>query len=237
MLNTGVLSLSVFSDGDDVHIVVRGLEALNRFAWPNIGKEIELSESKSGGQLSPNRCLKPMSSLSEGKIERLMALANWSGQWALQSNLGGLDRVDCLLRYSELAISSSDRSDINGFLERSSEVKVMQNLTSDSAFRVLTHSIGASAASKIFITLAEISLPMPSPGISVTLRLFRKGEMKHFQPGEPRKGGICKSESTYSIHKDALRWLSCVRVEAVKQEFKVGSQELVSLFETRNQGA
>jgi hypothetical protein len=42
VLNTGVLALGVFSDCDNVNIIVGGLEALDGLAWTNVGEQIEL---------------------------------------------------------------------------------------------------------------------------------------------------------------------------------------------------
>lgn len=43
MLNTRILSLRVLTDKDSVHVVIGGLEALDRRARPDVGKEVECS--------------------------------------------------------------------------------------------------------------------------------------------------------------------------------------------------
>ena len=122
MLDARVFSFGVLSDRDDVDIVIRSLVSLDRFAWSNVGKEIELPEIQRASKIAfqnPYRHveLSDKDSLSKGKIERLMALADWRSQRTLQADLGALYRINRLLRNPELAVSSSDWRDVNGFLK------------------------------------------------------------------------------------------------------------------------
>ena len=41
VLDTRVLSLSIFTDKDSVHIFVRGLITLDGYAWTHVSEEIE----------------------------------------------------------------------------------------------------------------------------------------------------------------------------------------------------
>ena len=53
MLNTGVLSLGIFTDEHSVDVVVGGLEALDGDTRPDVGKEVECpSESKVEGNVT-----------------------------------------------------------------------------------------------------------------------------------------------------------------------------------------
>jgi len=56
VLDTGILSLRVFADEDGVNVVVRSLEALDRGARSDIGKEVECP--------------------AEGQVKRHMSLAD-----------------------------------------------------------------------------------------------------------------------------------------------------------------
>ena len=60
VLDTGILSLSVFTDEDGVDVVVRGLETLNGHTRTDVGEEVE--------------------GTTEGEVERDVSLADCSNK-------------------------------------------------------------------------------------------------------------------------------------------------------------
>ena len=78
VLDTGVLTLGVFSDQDGVDVVVWGLVADNGLAGSDVGEETERS--------------------SQGQVHGLVALTDRGGQGALERNLVLVDRVHGGLR-------------------------------------------------------------------------------------------------------------------------------------------
>lgn len=76
VLEPAVLSLGVFSDGDDINILVWGVDALKAFARPDIRVQLEL--------------------LPQGHVQGPEALPDWRLEGALQSELvlaQGVQRV------------------------------------------------------------------------------------------------------------------------------------------------
>ena len=62
MFKSTVLSFSVFSQCDDVNIIVERFNTRKRFSWSNIGKEVQL--------------------LSKSDVYWSIAFTNWSCEWA-----------------------------------------------------------------------------------------------------------------------------------------------------------
>ena len=74
VLDTGVLTLGVFSDQDGVDVVVWGLVADNGLTWSDVGEKTKRS--------------------SQGQVHRLVTLTDRGGQRTLEGNLVLVDGVD-----------------------------------------------------------------------------------------------------------------------------------------------
>jgi hypothetical protein len=93
MLDSGVFTLGVLADENGVNAVVGGLVAGNRPARSQVGEEVECS--------------------SQGEVEGNMALADRSGEGALEGNLVPLNALNCRRGDAGLAIDKH-RCDVNG---------------------------------------------------------------------------------------------------------------------------
>lgn len=83
----------VFTNSDQVNIVVKCSVALQASAWSHVGVQVEF--------------------LSQGEIQRTMSLANWSHQRTFQTDLVSVDGVNCSLGNTETTIGISDWRDID----------------------------------------------------------------------------------------------------------------------------
>ena len=92
VLDARVLALSVLTDEDRVDVVVGRLEALDRRARPNVGKEVE----------------RP----AERQVERDVALADGRREWALERDRVLLDRGDGVVGDLRLTVDD-DRGDLD----------------------------------------------------------------------------------------------------------------------------
>jgi hypothetical protein len=164
VLDAGVLSLGVLTDENGVDVVVGGLEARDRAARTDVGKEVE-SPTKSQVERDVT--------LSDGglKTYKQQRSGPWVdrttyGQRTLQGDLVLLDRDDGILGNGGLAVLQN-RSDIGGLpLDRSLQTHVSFPIAEPLTEQTTNNTF---AAAKICLTLREISGPIPSPSIKVTV--------------------------------------------------------------------
>lgn len=86
VLNTRVLALGVLTNGDDVHVIVQRLVALEAAAGTYVGVKVEF--------------------LAQRQVQRAVTLADGRHEGTLQADLVRVNGVDGGLRDSELAIGT-----------------------------------------------------------------------------------------------------------------------------------
>lgn len=105
--------------------------------------------------------------LAQGQVQRAMTLADGRHQGTLQADFVPVHAVDGRLGDSESAVGV-----LQGRANKLEWCWVIDvgiwGLTRTGVTSTVSHSMGTPATVKIFWTAAEISGPMPSPGIRVT---------------------------------------------------------------------